>query len=98
MLGNCGFVERSAHAACQFQGVVVGPKVDEEHAWLLVQHVTMDRRYLDIAGAQRPDQRIDLTAGDEKVAGDGGFAAAGRLKIDGVGAAKRGTNLHSALL
>jgi hypothetical protein len=53
-------VQRSPDPVCQLDGVVVGPKVDEEHARLFVEHVTVNRRYLDIASTQRADERIDL--------------------------------------
>src|SRR5450755_1823191 len=55
-------VQRSPDSVCQLDGVVVGPKVDEEHARLFVEHVTVNRRYLDIASTQRADERIDLAA------------------------------------
>src|SRR5260370_16805837 len=96
MLRDGRLVERSANAARQFQGIVVRPEMDEEHPRLFVEHVTVDRRHLDIAGSQRPDQRIDLIARYQKIAGDGSLAVAGRLKIDGVSAAKRSTDRHAA--
>src|SRR5882672_10591519 len=96
VLRDGGLVERGPDAARQFQGVVVGPEMDEEHARLLVEHVTMDRRHLDIGSAQDSDERIDLIAGNQKIAGDGGLAAARRLKVDRVGAAKRSAHWHPA--
>jgi hypothetical protein len=53
-------VQRSPDSVCKLDGVVVGPKVDEEHARLFVEHMTVNRRYLDIASTQRADERIDL--------------------------------------
>jgi hypothetical protein len=44
--------------------------VDEEHAGLFVEHVAVDRGDLDVAGAQGPDEGIDLVAGDQEVARD----------------------------
>src|SRR6266436_5231612 len=70
--------------------------MNEEHAGLLVQHVAVDRRHLDIAGAQGADQRVDLVARYQEIAGYRGFAVTGRLKVDGVGAAERAVHLHSA--
>jgi hypothetical protein len=71
MLRDASLVERGTDAARQFHGVVVGPKMDEEHPWLLVEHVIVDRRYFDIGSAQGSDQWIDLIARNQKVAGDG---------------------------
>jgi hypothetical protein len=84
MLRHRRLVERRPHVAGKFYRVVIGPKVDEEHPRLFVEHVTVDRGHLDIAGAQRADQRIDLVAGDQEIAGDGGLSATGRLEIDRV--------------
>ena len=58
----CGLIERGADAARQFQRVVVGPKMNEEHTRLFIEHVAVDRGHLDVAGTQRPDQRIDFLA------------------------------------
>src|SRR5882672_2111244 len=96
VLRDGGLVERGPDAARQFQRVVVGPEMDEEHPRLLVEHVTMDRRHFDIGSAQDSDERIDLIAGNQKIAGDGSLAAAGRLKVDRVGAAECPAHLHSA--
>lgn len=79
-----GLVERGAYAACQFQRIVVGPKMHEERTRLFIEHMAMYRSYLNVAGTQRSDQRIDLVTRHQKVAGDGCLAAAGRLEVDGV--------------
>jgi hypothetical protein len=55
-------VQRSPDSVCQLDSVVVGPKVDEEHARLFVEHMTVNCRYLDIASTQRANERIDLAA------------------------------------
>jgi hypothetical protein len=68
-LGDGGLVERGTHAGRQLQGVVIGPEVDE-HAGIFVEHVAVDRGDLDVAGAQGPDEGIDLVAGDQEVARD----------------------------
>src|SRR5712664_4491805 len=94
VLRDGGLVERGPDAARQFQGVVVSPKMNEEHARLLVEHVTVDRRHFDIGSAQDSNQWIDLIAGNQKIAGDGCLAAARRLKVDGVGATKCAAHLH----
>src|SRR3981189_2206450 len=70
--GSRSLVQRRPNSVCQLDGVVVGPKVDEEHARLFVQHMTVNGRYLDIAGAQRADQRVDFVAGHQKVSRDRG--------------------------
>src|SRR5450432_1713948 len=67
-------VQRSSDSVCKLDGVVVGPKVDEEHARLFVEHVTVNRRYLDIASTQRADERIDLAVCYQKVSRDRGLA------------------------
>ena len=85
----CGLIERGADAARQFQRVVIRPKMNEEHTRLFLEHMAVDRGHLDVAGTQRPDQRIYLVARNQKIAGDGRLATAGRLEVDGVGAAKR---------
>src|SRR5262245_13987291 len=59
--------------------------MDEEHSWLLIKHVTMDCGHLNAVCPKRPDQRIYFIAGDQKVSGDRGVAAAGRLEVDRVG-------------
>ena len=70
MLRHRCLVERRPHVAGKFYRVVIGPEVDEEHPRLFVEHVTVDRGHLDTAGAQRADQRVDLVAGDQEIAGD----------------------------
>ena len=54
----------------------------EVKARLLVKHVAVQGRHLDAIVAQRPDHRIDLVRRQHKIAGNGGFAVAGRLKAD----------------
>ena len=77
-LGDGGFVERVTHTPRKLQGIVIGPEVDEEHARLFVEHVAVDRGDLDVAGAQGPDEGVDLVAGDQEVAGYRRLAAAPR--------------------
>src|ERR1700704_4037402 len=96
MLRDSGLVECGTDPARQFHGVVVGPKMDEEHARLLVEHVTVDRRHFDIGSAQDSNQWIDLITRHEKVAGDGCLAAVRGLKVDRVGATERSAHLHPA--
>src|SRR5262249_25891845 len=90
VLRGCCLVERSADISRQFHRVIIGPEMDKEHPGLLVEHVTVDRRYFDVAGTQRTDQRVDLVARHQEITCDRGLAAAGRLEVDGVGAAERG--------
>src|SRR5450631_2284033 len=56
------FVQRSSDSVCKLDGVILGPKVDEVHTRLFVEHMTVNRRYLDITSTQRADERIDLAA------------------------------------
>src|SRR5882757_3720641 len=88
-LGDGGLVERGAHASRQLQSIVIGPEVDEEHARLFVEHVAVDRGDLDVAGAQGPDEGVDLVAGDQEVAGYRRLAATCRLEVDRVGSSER---------
>src|SRR4029077_17776280 len=74
------FVERGAQTFGEFYGVVICPKMHEVKAWLFVEHVAVQGRYLNAVGAQRPNHRIDLVRGHHKVAGDCGLAVTGRLK------------------
>src|SRR5262249_27115116 len=66
----------------ELDGVVIGPEMHEEQPRLLIQHVAVQRRHLDAVRPQRLDYGIDLIAGENEVASDGGFAAAGRLEVD----------------
>src|ERR1043165_6817248 len=75
-------VERGAQAPGELDRIVVGPKMHEDQARLLGQHVAVDRRPLDAVLAQHLDHRIDFLAGQHEVAGDRRLAAAGRLEID----------------
>src|ERR1700676_1884836 len=68
-LRDRGLLERRAQAFGELHGVVVGPEVNEEHSGLLREHVIVDRRHLDAVLPQRPDQRVDLLAGDQEIAG-----------------------------
>src|ERR1035437_10586070 len=73
--------------------------MQEEQPRLLVQHVAVDRRHVDAVRPQRPDHGVHLVACKHKIAGDGGFATAGRLETDGNRYAHRSdrTYLHSIL-
>ncbi len=94
-LRDRGRFQRRTDSACEFQRVVIGPEVNEEHAGLFVQHVVCIA-VTSISPARRA--RISgLTSlpVTKKIAGDRGFAVAGRLEVDGVGAAERAVHLHS---
>ena len=87
-------VECGAQSLGQLQGVVVGPEMQEEQPRLLVQHVTVDRRDVDAVRSQRLDHRIYFVVGEDEIAGDGGLAAAGRLKVDADGSTQRRRRSH----
>src|SRR6516162_9554533 len=82
-------VECRAQSLGQLHGIVVCPEMHEEQPRLLVEHMAVDRGYLDAVRAQRLDHRIDLVSGEHEIAGDGGLAAAGGLEIDACGHAHR---------
>src|SRR6266487_2780078 len=58
------------------------------------EHVAVHSSYLDAIVAQRANHRVDLAGDQNKVSGDGGFASACRLKIDGMGYAHRRRHFH----
>src|ERR1700716_375149 len=94
---DCGFIERRTNAAREFLRIVIGPEMNEEHPGLLVEHMAVDCRHLDVAGAKRADQRSDLVTRHQEIACDRRFAISSGLKIDGIGAPERAGDLHSAL-
>src|SRR6266849_5944249 len=91
-------VERGAQSPGKLQGVVIGPEMKKEQPWLLIQHVAVDRGYVDAIRPQRFDHGIYFVPGKHKIAGNGRLAAAGRLETDRVSHAQRSYrgNLHSA--
>ena len=58
MLRDRGFIQRRANPARQFHGIIVRPKMDEEHARFLVEHVAVDRGHRDIGGSQRANKQL----------------------------------------
>src|SRR5215207_6273665 len=70
----------------------------EEQAWLLVEHVAVQRGYLDPVASQRPDNGIDLVGRQNEVAGNRRLAAAGGLETDRLGDPHRADRgeLHAA--
>src|SRR6266581_725804 len=83
-LGARGLVERGAQSLGELQGVINRPEMQEEQSRLLVQHVAVDRRHVDAVRSQLLDHRVHFVAGKNKISSDGGLAAIGRLKTDGV--------------
>jgi hypothetical protein len=67
----------------QLHSVVTGPKVDEERAGLVVEHVIVDGGDLDAVVPQGLDERIGFAGERHEIARDRCLAVAGRLKIDG---------------
>src|SRR5258708_20284841 len=72
--------------------------MQEEQPPLLVQHVAMDRSDIDAVRPQGLDHGIYFVACQNKITGDSGLAATGRLEVDGDSHAHRShrSNLHSA--
>src|ERR1700739_2147667 len=75
-------VKRRAQSFCKFHRVIIGPEMHEVQAWLFIKHVAVKGRYLDAVLAQRLEDRVHLLSSQNKVSGNRGFSAAGRLKID----------------
>ena len=81
-LGGCGLVERSAQTVGKLQRVVVRPEVHEESAAAARSACDYARRLRRCRWPATPDHRVHLVAGQHEIAGDGRFAAAGRLETD----------------
>jgi hypothetical protein len=58
VLCDCRLLQCCADVPCKLLSIIVGPEMDEEEPRILVKHVAVDRRHLDVAGAQRTDQGI----------------------------------------
>ena len=70
-LRDGGVVERGALALRQFGCVIICPQMQEEELRLLVQHVGVQRHYLDAVRPQRQDDWGDLVAGQNEVQSSG---------------------------
>src|SRR5690349_1599589 len=69
-LFGIGLVECCAKSFCQFDSVVIGPKVHEKQPWLFVEHVTVQSGDFYPAFPQRLDDRVDLFADQNEIASD----------------------------
>src|SRR5262249_37020266 len=78
----CRLVERRAQTAGELERVVIRPEMHEEEPRLLPEHVAVHGGHFDSIRPQRLHYRIPLGAGQREVAGDRGFAIAGRLEVD----------------
>src|SRR5438477_12302458 len=61
----------------------------EEEAWLLVEHVAVQRGDLDAAAAERADHFVHFAGYHHEVAADRRLAVSGRLEVDCGGGAHR---------
>src|SRR6266567_5886143 len=68
--------ERHLQPVRKLVDVVVSPEVQEEQAWLVVQHVVVDCGDLDPAVAQRLLYRVDLFRDQYEIARNGRLAGA----------------------
>src|SRR5258708_39374214 len=75
----------------------MGTEIKKKKPRLLIQHVAVDRRDIDAIRPQRLDHGIYFVASQNKITGDSGLAATGRLEVDGNSHAHRShrSNLHS---
>jgi hypothetical protein len=65
----------SAKAIRELDCVVIRPEVDEERAWVVANHVIVDRRHLDPVVTKRRDERIELARKGDEISGDRRLAA-----------------------
>ena len=75
------FIERGAKSPSKLPGIIICPKVKEEEAWLLVQHVAVNGRYLHAICPKRANDRVHLVAGQDKVTCNSRFTAAVGWKL-----------------
>src|SRR5271165_161376 len=97
-LGDVDMRERRLQPLGELLGIVIGPEVHEIEAWLVVEHVVVDRRDFDPVLAERFQHRVHFAGDQYEVAGDRRFAAAGRLKVDRIGRAHWWRDVHPIVL
>src|SRR5215207_5446957 len=81
-LGAGGLVKRRAQCAGELERVIMRPEMHKNQAWLLAQHMTVNRGHLDTVGAQHPEYLLHFLCRQHEVAGDGGVTTASRLEVD----------------
>src|SRR3954452_11538700 len=77
-------VQRGFQPGCELLRIVMRPEMHEEEAWLLTDHVVVHGCNLYTVLAQCLHHRRDFLVGQNEIAGNRRFAAAERLKINGV--------------
>src|SRR6266853_3710069 len=70
-------VQGRLQASSQLSCIIVCPEMHEEKPRLLAKHVTVQRRDLDPAVAQRLEHGVDLLCDEHEVPGDRRLAAPG---------------------
>src|SRR6476659_4383795 len=75
-------IESGPQPLRELHRVVVSPKVNEERARLLADHVIVDRGHLDPVVTERGNQRVYFVRQRNEVSGNRRLAAASWLEVD----------------
>src|SRR6267378_5925832 len=86
-----GRLQTSGQLPC----IIVCPEMHEEQPRLFGKHVTVQRRHLDSAFAQRLEHGVDLLRDEHEVPGDRRLAAPGGLEVDDDARTHADGNRHS---